>query len=169
MWNLRNYCNKYHGLDQHSVSIMYNGMIKPLMLYSLQSWFTNNKHAKHLNKLHNEAASVCSGYHRNCDNNLMFIELNWFSLKFHHIKYSLMFTHRCATHEHHHRIKHQFFDMLTNNILRNKSKFWKFVIPYIFSLVEFLDIHIDTLWSLKPQQFKNLVLKYIVHKEYRVA
>lgn len=78
LWTLRKFDHKYVDMDVNSASLLYNRMLKPIILYVIQIWKTKDNNQ--VNTLHNEAASLCTSYKRNCDDELMLMELNWFNL-----------------------------------------------------------------------------------------
>ena len=55
---LKQYSHKFYGLDMNSSSILYNGMLKPALLYDITLW--KNKNITKLDIIHYNVASICS-------------------------------------------------------------------------------------------------------------
>ena len=55
---LKQYSHKFHYLDINNSSILYNGMLKPALLYDITLW--KNKNNTKLDIIHYNVASICS-------------------------------------------------------------------------------------------------------------
>ena len=71
LWKLRKMSHKYEGADRFTLDCIYNGLIFPLIKYSLPLWSNSFEHKKSfykLEQLHHHAAKKVTGNHKNSSN-----------------------------------------------------------------------------------------------------
>ena len=70
--NMKHYCHKYNYLDWQTSKIMYDAMIKPLLLYSMTNLFISDKNDD-VEKSHRKATAIVIELKRNCGNLMLML------------------------------------------------------------------------------------------------
>ena len=148
-----------NGLDVNSANILYNGMLKPAMLYGIILW--KNKDKTKLDTIHFNAASICLGTKKQCGNALLLFELNWHSLESHRIKFAIQFLHRTHQFSENHRIKEQLFEAFRVKKIRDESIFWGFAFSHAFKMCEFNNLQFENFAELTTDSCKLYTISYL--------